>query len=154
MSKKKWIVDLNTGERAELNDLIGKGRTSAMKILKARILLKADQGDHGPAWSATRITEALETNSAQVSRVRRKFAEEGLAAVFTGKTRQTPPRKRVFDGAGEAALVALACSEPPRGHARWTIRLLAQKVVEMEIVDAVHFNTIGRTLKKTLSNRI
>ena len=80
MSKKKWIVDLNTGERAELNDLIGKGRTSAMKILKARILLKADQGDHGPAWSATRITEALETNSAQVARVRRKFAEEGLAA--------------------------------------------------------------------------
>ncbi len=124
-----------------------------MNILKARILLKADQGDHGPAWSDARITEALETNPAQVARVRRKFVEEGLAAVFTRKTRQTPPRKRVLDGAAEAALVALACSEPPPGHARWSIRLLAQRVVEMEIVDAVHFNTIGRTLKKTLSNR-
>ena len=154
MSKKKWVVDLSMVERDELGRVIGKGQSSAMKILKARILLKADQGDHGPAWSDTCITEALETNPAHVARVRRKFVEEGLAAVFTRKTRQTPPRKRVFDGAGEAALVALACSEPPEGHARWSIRLLAQKVVEMEIVDAVHFNTVGRTLKKTLSNRI
>ena len=154
MSKKKWVVDLDTGERDELNALISKGRSSAMNILKARILLKADQGDHGPAWSDGRIIEALDTNPAQVARVRRKFVEEGLNAVFSRKKRQTPPRKRVFDGAGEAALVALACSEPPPGHARWTIRLLAQKVVELEIVDTVHFNTVGRTLKKTLSNRI
>lgn len=154
MSKKKWVVDLNAVERDELNALISKGRSSAMKILKARILLKADQGDHGPAWGDARIIEALDTNPAQVARVRRKLVEEGMNAVFTRKKRQTPPRKRVFDGAAEAKLIALACSEPPQGYARWTIRLLAQKVVEMEIVDRVHFNTIGRTLKKTRSNRI
>jgi len=154
MSKKKWVVDLNAGERDELNRLISTGRTSAMNILKARILLKADQGVHGAAWTDERVTEALETNLAQVARVRRKLVEDGMAAVFARKKRETPPRKRIFDGAAEARLVALACSEPPQGYARWTIRLLARKVVELEIVDAVHFNTIGRTLKKTLSNRI
>ncbi len=153
MSKKKWVVDLSVVERDDLGMLISKGRTSATKILKARILLKADQGAQGPAWSDGRIVEALETNPVHVARVRRTFVGEGLSAVFTRKKRETPPRRRVFDGAAEAGLVALACSEPPPGYARWTIRLLARKVVEMEIVDTVHFNTIGRTLKKTLSNR-
>ena len=154
MSKKKWVVELCQQERDELNRLISKGRSSAMNIVKARILLKADQGSHGPAWGDGRIVEALESNLTQVARVRRKLVEEGMNAVFARKKRQTPPRSRVFDGAGEAALVALACSEPPQGYGRWSIRLLAQKVVEMEIVDSVHFNTVGRTLKKTLSNRI
>lgn len=154
MSKKKWVVELCQQERDELNRLISKGRSSAMNIVKARILLKADQGGHGPAWGDGRIVEALESNLTQVARVRRKLVEEGMNAVFARKKRQTPPRSRVFDGAGEAALVALACSEPPQGYGRWSIRLLAQKVVEMEIVDSVHFNTVGRTLKKTLSNRI
>lgn len=154
MSKKKWVVDLSAEERDELGRLISKGRHPATKMLKARILLKADQGYHGPAWSDGRIVEALETNSAHIARVRRKFVEEGLAAVFARKKRETPPRRRVFDGSAEASFVALACSEPPPGHARWSIRLLAQRVVELEIVDAVHFNTVGRTLKKTLSNRI
>jgi len=154
MSKKKWVVELCQQESDELNRLISKGRSSAMNILKARILLKADQGGHGPAWGDQRIVEALDTNLTQVTRVRRKLVEEGMNAVFARKKRQTPPRSRVFDGAGEAALVALACSEPPQGYGRWSIRLLAQKVVEMEIVDSVHFNTVGRTLKKTLSNRI
>ncbi len=149
MSRKKWIVELGKEERDELTALINKGRTAAWKIKKARILLKSDEGELGPGWSDKRIVTALETNKTMVERVRRKLVEEGMMAVFTRKKRATPPCKPIFDGEAEARLIALSCSKPPKGHAKWSIRLLAEKVVELEIVETVHHNTVARTLKKT-----
>ena len=154
MSRKKYVVELSNDERAHLEGLISKGKSSAKAILKARILLKADQGPLGPSWTDDRIVEALDTNPSMVTRVRRQLVEEGLEAVLSRKKRATPPITPIFDGEAQARLIALACSEPPAGHARWSIRLLADKVVELEIVEAAHFNTVGRALKKTISSRI
>jgi len=150
---KKYIVELSADERELLRVKISKGKSSAQAILKARILLKADQGSHGPGWTDVRICEALETNPSMVGRVREKLVREGLEAAFKRKPRAHPAITLVFDGKAEARLIALACSEPPEGYARWSIRLLADKVVELEIVDAVHFNTVARTLKKTYLSR-
>ena len=153
MAAKKFIVALDSDERARLNALISKGQAPAKTILKARILLKADQSEGGPGWLDARIVEAQDTNLTMVSRVREKLVSEGLDAVLTRKKRQTPPIKPIFDGEAQAKLTALACSEPPQGHARWTIRLLAEHVVERKIVPGAHFNTVGRALKKTTSSR-
>ncbi len=154
MSRKKYVVEFSRDERAHLEGLISKGKSSAKAILKARILLKADQGPLGPSWTDDRIVEALDSNASMVTRVRRQLVEEGLEAVLARKKRATPPITPIFDGEAQARLIALACSEPPAGHARWSIRLLADKVVELEIVEAAHFNTVGRALKKTISSRI
>ena len=154
MSRKKYVVELSSDEREYLEALMSKGKSSAKAILKARILLKADQGPLGACWTDDRIVEALDSNPSMVTRVRRQLVEEGLAAVLARKRRATPPITPIFDGEAQARLIALACSEPPAGHARWSIRLLADKVVELEIVEAAHFNTVGRALKKTLSSRI
>ena len=154
MSRKKYVVELSKDEREHLEVLISKGKPSAKAILKARILLKADQGPLGPSWTDDRIVEALDSNASMVTRVRRQLVEEGLEAVLARKQRATPPIAPIFDGEAQARLIALACSEPPAGHARWSIRLLADKVVELEIVETAHFNTVGRALKKTISNRI
>jgi len=115
--------------------------------------LKADQAEGGPGWLDAEIAEALDTNLTMVSRVRQKLVSEGLDGVLTRKKRGAPPVPPIFDGEAQAKLTALACSEPPPGHARWTIRLLAEHVVERKIVEAAHFNTVGRALKKTISNR-
>lgn len=154
MAAKKFIVELDAQERARLCALISKGKAPAKVILKARILLKADQGEGGPGWLDAEIVEALDTNLTMVSRVREKLVTQGLDAVLTRKTRETPPVPPIFDGEAQAKLTALACSEPPPGHARWTIRLLAEHVALRAIVPAAHFNTVGRALKKTISNRI
>jgi Homeodomain-like domain len=153
MAAKKFIVELDAAERERLNSLISKGKAPAKTILKARILLKADQAEGGPGWLDAEIVEALDTNLTMVSRVREKLVTEGLDAVLTRKKRETPPVPPIFDGEAQAKLTALACSEPPPGFARWTIRLLAEHVVERRIVEAAHFNTVGRALKKTTSNR-
>ena len=153
MANKKFVVELNASERVRLKALVSKGKTSAKNILKARILLKADQGADGEAWTDEEICAALDTNVTMVTRVRQKLVEEGLDAVFTRKKRLTPPVQPIFDGEAEAKLIALACSKPPPGHARWTIRLLASQVVERQIVPAANYNTVGRTLKKTSSSR-
>jgi hypothetical protein len=153
MAAKKFIVELDAAERERLNSLISKGKAPAKTILKARILLKADQAVGGPGWLDAEIVEALDTNPTMVSRVREKLVTEGLDAVLTRKKRETPPVAPIFDGEAQAKLTALACSEPPPGFARWTIRLLAEHVVERRIVEAAHFNTVGRALKKTTSNR-
>lgn len=152
MANKKFVVELSAQERARLSDLISKGKCSAKTILKARILLKADQGEAGEGWADEEIAHALDSNVTMVARVRAKLVTEGLEAVLTRKQRETPPVRPIFDGAAQAQLIALACSQPPAGHARWTIRLLAEKVVELEIVEAAHFNTVGRALKKTTSS--
>ncbi len=154
MSRKKYVVELSREEREQLKALISKGKSTAKTILKARILLKADQGPLGEGWRDGRIVEALDSNESMVTRVRRQVVEEGLAAVLSRKKRESPPIAPIFDGEAQARLIALACSEPPAGHARWSIRLLADKVVELEIVERAHFNTVGRALKKTISNRI
>lgn len=154
MPAKKFIVELDAQERARLNELISKGKAPAKMILKARILLKADRAEGGPGWLDAEIVEALDTNLTMVSRVREKLVTEGLDAALTRKKRETPPVPAIFDGEAQAKLTALACSEPPPGHARWTIRLLAEYVVARQIVPAAHFNTVGRALKKTTLNRI
>ena len=153
MSAKKFIVELGLQERAQLHALIAKGKAPAKAILKARILLKADQAEGGPGWLDDQILKALDTNLTMVSRTREKFVTEGLEAVLTRKKRETPPVPAIFDGEAQAKLTALACSQPPPGFARWTIRLLAEHVVERKIVEAAHFNTVGRALKKTNLNR-
>lgn len=152
MPAKKYVVELESAERERLNALVSKGKASAKAILKARILLKADQGENGPGWQDAAIVEALDTNLTMVMRTREKLVTEGLDAVLRRKKRATPPVPPIFDGEAQAKLTALACSEPPEGHARWTIRLLAEHVVAREIVPAVHFNTVGRALKKTISS--
>ena len=153
MAAKKFIVELDAAERARLQALISKGKVPAKTLLKARILLKADAAEGGPGWLDARIVEALDTNLTMVSRVREKLVTEGLDAVLMRKKRETPPVPPIFDGEAQAKLTALACSAPPEGFARWTIRLLAEHVVERRIVPAAHFNTVGRALKKTNSNR-
>ena len=153
MPAKKYVVELDAAERERLNALISKGKAPATTILKARILLKADQAEGGPGWQDAEIVEALDTNLIMVMRVREKLVTEGLDAVLTRKKRETPPVPPIFDGEAQAKLTALACSQPPEGHARWTIRLLAEHVVERKIVPAAHFNTVGRALKKTTSSR-
>jgi len=147
------VVRLSAEERGELEALISKGKSTAQRLLKARILLKADQSEAGECWSDSRIIEALDTTKMTVYRVRKQLVEEGLEAALTRKRRETPPVAPIFDGEKEAQLIALACSSPPEGFARWTLRLLEERVVELAIVERASDSTIGRVLKKTSSSR-
>jgi len=154
ISVKKYVVRLNVDEREQLEALIRKGKSPAQRLLKARILLKADVSEAGEGWSDSRIIEALETSPSMVYRVRKQLVEEGFEAVLSRKQRATPAVARIFDGEKEAKLIALACSKPPKGRARWTLRLLENKIVELHIVDRASDSTIGRALKKTFSSPI
>jgi transposase len=151
---KKYIVRLSDNEREQLAALLRKGSSRAHRLLKARILLKADVSEAGEGWSDNQIIDALATSASMVYRVRKQLVEEGFEAVLSRKPRVTPAVPRIFDGEKEAKLIALACSKPPKGRARWTLRLLENKVVELNIVDRASDSTIGRTLKKTFSSRI
>jgi len=151
---KRYVVRLSDEEREHLSAVIQTGKHPARKLLKARILLKADASDAGEGWSDQQIAAALESSVDTVARTRQRLVEEGIAAALTRKHSPNSARKRIFDGAAEARLIALACSEPPSGRARWTLQLLEEKVVELKIVDRASDNTIGRTLKKMSSNRI
>src|SRR3979490_2087205 len=148
------LCGLSREEREHLEGLIGKGKSAAQRLLKARILLKADVSEAGEGWSDSRIIKALETGVSMVYRGRRQLVEEAFEAVLSRKQRATPAVARIFDGEKEAKLIALACSKPPKGRVRWTLRLLENKVVELNIVDRASDSTIGRTLKKTLSSPI
>ena len=154
ISVKKYVVRLSGEERERLETLIRKGKSAARRVLKARILLKADVSEAGKGWSDNRIIEALETSPSMVYRVRKQLVEEGFEAVLSRKPRAMPAITRIFDGEKEAKLIALACSKPPKGRARWTLRLLENKVVELGIVDRASDSTIGRALKKTLFSPI
>src|SRR5437016_695318 len=154
ISVKKYVVRLSGEERERLETLIRKGKSPARRLLKARILLKADVSEAGKGWSDNRIIEALETSPSMVYRVRKQLVEEGFEAVLSRKPRAMPAVARIFDGEKEAKLIALACSKPPKGRARWTLRLLENKVVELGIVDRASDSTIGRALKKTLFSPI
>lgn len=148
---KKYIVRLSDDERAQLNALIGKGKHSAQKLLRARILLKADASEAGPGWPDRDIAAALDTSIDTVAKARQLLVEEGLDGALTRKHSPASARRRIFDGAAEAKLIALACSAPPSGRTRWTLELLEEAVVELKIVDRASDNTIGRILKKTRS---
>jgi len=150
---KKYVVRLGAEERDRLNDLIRSGKRSVQLLTKARILLKADVSDAGEGWSDSRIAQALDTSLANVERTRRQLVEEGFEAVLTRKYNPNSAPPRIFDGVAEAKLIALTLSPAPEGHARWSLRLLEEKVVELNIVVKTSDNTIGRTLKKTFSNR-
>ena len=145
---KKYVVRLTAEERAQLDELISKGKRSAQLLTKARILLKADVSDAGEGWSDSRIAAALDTSIANIERTRRQLVEEGFEAVLTRKYNPNSARPRIFDGAAEAKLIALTLSPAPEGFARWSLRLLEEKVVELHIVERASDNTIGRTLKK------
>jgi transposase len=151
---KKYVVRLAVEERDRLNALIRKGKRSAQLLTKARILLKADVSDAGEGWSDSKIAAALDTSIATIERTRRQLVEEGFEAVLTRKYNPKSARPRIFDGEAEAKLIALTLSPAPDGFARWTLRLLEEKVVELHIVERASDNTISRTLKKTVSNRI
>ena len=149
----KFVVRLTPEDRARLEGMIRCGRDAAYRLLKARILLKADVSEEGPGWSDVRISEALETSLSTVLRTRLQLVEDGLEAALSGQKRSSPP-PRIFDGEAAAKLIALACSEPPQGPARWSPRMLEKRVVELGIVEAASDTTIQRVLKKTHSNRI
>ncbi len=148
--KEKFIVRLDAAQRQELERLAATGKRSAATITRARILLKADAGHEG--WDDQRIAEALDTSPSTVFRVRKKFVRQGLQPAVQ-RQRPTGRQYRKLDGAQEARLATLACSPPPEGQARWTMKLLADKLVELEVVEAINPATVWRTLKKTKSSR-
>ena len=150
---KKYVVRLSAKERDQLNDLIRSGKRSARLLTKARILLKADVSDAGEGWSDSAIAGALDTSIANIERTRRQLVEEGFEAVLRRKYNPNSAPPRIFDGVAEAKLIALTLSPAPEGYAKWSLRLLEEKVVELNIVGKTSDNTIGRTLKKTSSNR-
>ncbi len=147
--KKKYPVILSEAEREHLKSLIAAGTAPARKLTHARILLKADQSPQGPGWVDEQVADAVEVSQPTVSRVRKQYFEEGLEAALN---RRAPNRHyhRKLDGEQEARLLALACSEPPEGQARWSLRLLAEKLVELEITEEeISYQTVRRILKKT-----
>lgn len=150
--RKQYVVRLSEDERASLRTLIGRGDAPARVQAHARILLKANRGEGGPEWTDGSISTALEVDPTTVARVRKLYVTEGLEAALH---RKAPDRvyRRKLDGEQEARLVAVACSEPPTGHKRWTLRLLADRLVDLEVVDAVSYETVRQALKQTGSNR-
>jgi transposase len=150
--KKKYSVILTETERDDLKGLIASGTAPARKLTHARILLKADQGPEGPGWVDDAVADAVEVSQPTVSRVRKQYFEDGMEAALNRR----PPNREYhhkLDGEQEARLLALACSEPPEGRARWSLRLLADRMVELEIVEEdISYQTVRRTLKKTNSS--
>ena len=149
---KKYRVTLSAAERDELTALIRKGKADARKLAHARVLLQVDESELGSGSSDEQTAQALNLNSRTVERVRERFVEQGLAAALLPKP-STRRYERAFDGAQEARLIALACSQPPEGKSRWTLRLLAEQAVELKIVDTVSHESVRQTLKKTNSVR-
>ena len=147
----KYIVRLNSEEHAQLLALVNTGRAAAAKLLHARILLKADVGADSRCWPDAEIAEALDTSAATVHRVRQGFVEQGIEAALS-RQRPTGRQYRKLDGAQEAQLIAVACRAPPAGRGRWTLKLLADKLVELDIVDTISTECVRTTLKKTRSN--
>jgi Homeodomain-like domain len=143
---KKYIVRLSAVERSPLTELIKRGKAAASKIRHAHILLQADVD--GPAWTDEHIAESFSVSVPTVQGVRPRLVEQGLEAALTRKKQTRPSRAPLLDGEGEARLLALRCSEPPAGQARWTLRLLADQAVALDIVEAISHETVRQTLKK------
>ena len=148
MPKKKYIVALTNFEREDLEQLTKKGKIAAYKMNHARILLLADINQKGGGWSDLRISESLNVGHATIERVRQRFVEQGIESALTRKKQQNR-RAKIIDGEKEAYLIAIACSETPKGQAKWTLQMLADKMIELEYVEKVSPETIRKTLKKT-----
>jgi hypothetical protein len=147
--RKVCIVELTDAERRVLHEVSTAGVAPARRVLHAQILLKADQGEGAPAWPDARICEAFAVSRATVERARKRHLLAGLDAALVRKRPPPPPRLRKLDGAGEAHLIPAACSTPPAGHTRWTLRLLAGRLVELAQVDPISHETVRQILKKT-----
>jgi Homeodomain-like domain len=146
---KKYIIRLSADERRMLSKLARSGKAAARKITRARVLLKADVGGDGPGWTDERIAEALDVGVRMIENVRRRCVEEGPEEAAFGRAWPDRPAQRKLDGAGEARLVAIACSQPPTGRSRWTLQLLADELVVLQVADSISDETVRRTLKKT-----
>jgi len=145
---KKYVLKLSPEERVELQQVVRKGKAAAWKVQRAQALLKCDQGSEGPSWADARIAEAFGCTSRSLESWRKQAVEQGPLSLLERKPRESPPRTPKLDGAQEARLTALACSKPPKGRARWTLRLLAGRLVELKIVDSIGRETVRRALKK------
>jgi len=145
---KKYIIRLSKKERSLLRDIVKKLKGTSQKMQRANILLKADID--GPNWSDAKIAEALSCRTQTVENIRRRLVTEGLDAVLNRKKRKTPPRAKILDGKQEAELIALRLGDPPSGFANWTLRLLADQIVKLGIADSISYETVRRTLKKTV----
>lgn len=145
----RYRITLTEEERKDLEVLTHSGKTGAKKFIHARALLLCDAGPEGPAWTVVDTAEALGVTSRTIEHLKKRFVEEGLEAALVRKPREKPPRDVIFDGAFEARLIALACSDAPEGYQRWTVRLLAEKAVELEFAPSVSHMTVQRVLKKT-----
>ena len=148
--RKKYVVRLTESEREELTNLVKRGKTAAYRIKHANILLKVDAD--GPGWTDAETANAFGCHVNTVANMRQRLVEHGLDAALERKPQDHPSRERIFDGKKEARLIATACSEPPEGHARWTLQLLADRMVELKVVESVSRKTVERTLKKTNCN--
>jgi transposase len=145
----RYRVTLTKEERKELETITRRGKTHARRVLQARALLLCDAGEDGPAWNVADVAEALGLTSRTIEHLKKRFVEDGLEVAIERKPREKPPREIIFDGAFEARLIALACSDAPDGRRRWTVRLLADKAVELKFAESVSHMTVQRVLKKT-----
>lgn len=145
---KRYVVELPREERDELVALVSKGKAAARKITHARVLLQADESKDAPGWTDTQISEAFRIHTNTIHSIRRRFVEDGLSAALVRKKQDRPSRKRIVDGEVEARLIALRCGQPPPGKGRWNLRLLADRLVELEIVPDISHETVRQALKK------
>ena len=148
-ANKRYVVRLEPGERAVLERLVSVGRGVAAKLTHARMLLQADQSAAGPGWTDARIAEGLGVTTRTVENIRERFVEEGLEVALVRRPQCRPSRERLLDGAKEAKLTAICCSKAPDGRKRWTLQMLADRLVELKIVDSISYETVRRTLQKT-----
>ena len=148
---KKYIVELTSEERKQLQQLVKKGKVAGYKICHAQMLLKADQGNQGPGWPDAQVAEVFAAHVTTVERLRKRFVEQGSEAALERNKRNDYVRK--LDGDAEAHLIAIACSKPPAGRSEWSLRLLADRLVELSIIDSISYMTVSRTLKKTNLSR-
>lgn len=148
----RYKVTLTEEERNDLEAMTRRGKINAKKFIHARALLLCDGGAKGPAWKVSDTADALGVTSRTIEHIKQRFVEEGIEAALERKPLEKPPREVRFDGAFEARLIAIACSDVPEGHCRWTVRLLADKAVELKIAETVSHMTVQRVLKKTNLN--
>jgi hypothetical protein len=146
---KRYVVRLTADERADLQRLVRAGKAAARKILQAPVLLQADEGPDGPGWRDTQISAALSVHPNTVAGIRERSVEQGREAALHRKKQARPSRQPKLEGKGEARLIAERCGPPPQGHKRWTLQLLADRLVTLKVVDSLSYETVRRTLKKT-----
>lgn len=148
-ANKRYVVRLGAEERERLERLVSVGRGAAAKLTHARVLLQADQSAAGPGWTDARIGEGLGVTTRTVENIRERFVEEGLESALVRKKQCRPSRERLLDGAKEAQLTAICCSKAPDGRKRWTLQMLADRLVELKVVESISYETVRRTLQKT-----